>query len=32
MDLLVLEDRLLWKEEQPELAADDSWRQQYALD
>jgi carbamoyltransferase len=32
MDLLVLEDRLLWKEEQPEPAADDSWRQQYALD
>jgi len=32
MDLLVLEDCLLWKEKQPESESDDSWRQEYELD
>ena len=32
MDLLVLEDCLLFKEEQPAQEADESWRDEYALD
>jgi carbamoyltransferase len=32
MDLLVLEDCLLWKEKQPEIERDESWRQEYELD
>jgi carbamoyltransferase len=32
MDLLVLEDCLLWKHEQPQTEKDDSWKQQYELD
>ena len=32
MDLLVLEDCLLFKEEQPVRDADESWRDEYALD
>jgi carbamoyltransferase len=32
MDLLVLEDCLLWKTEQPEAEKDDSWKQEYELD
>ncbi len=32
MDLLVLEDRLLWKQEQPALPEDDSWKDEYELD
>lgn len=32
IDLLVLEDRLLWKSEQPRLTEDGEWRTQYELD
>jgi carbamoyltransferase len=32
IDLLVLEDRLLWKSEQPEPSGDDDWRSEYELD
>lgn len=32
MDLLVLEDCLLWKSEQPKTEKDDSWKQEYELD
>lgn len=32
MDLLVLEDCLLWKTEQPESEKDESWKQEYELD
>lgn len=32
MDLLVLEDCLLWKPEQPLREADESWRDEYELD
>lgn len=32
MDLLVLEDYLLWKTDQPPLEAKDNWRKQYELD
>lgn len=32
MDLLVLEDCLLWKNEQPESEKDDSWKQEFELD
>ncbi len=32
MDLLVLEDCLLWKERQPALEGDEDWRSQYELD
>ncbi|HEV7643599.1 MAG TPA: carbamoyltransferase [Pyrinomonadaceae bacterium] len=32
MDLLVLEDCLLWKTEQPVAEKDDSWKQEYELD
>lgn len=32
IDLLVLEDRLLWKHEQPDQAGDDNWRNQYEPD
>lgn len=32
MDLLVLEDCLLWKERQPKMDDDGSWRQEYELD
>ncbi|MBX7165039.1 MAG: carbamoyltransferase [Pirellulales bacterium] len=32
MDLLVLEDWLLWKEEQPAMQGDEDWRSQYELD
>jgi carbamoyltransferase len=32
MDLLVLEDCLVWKEQQPKVDDDDSWRTEYELD
>jgi carbamoyltransferase len=32
MDVLVLEDVMLFKEEQPELKGDQNWREQYELD
>jgi carbamoyltransferase len=32
MDLLVLEDCLLWKKDQPKVADDGSWRKEYELD
>jgi carbamoyltransferase len=32
MDLLVLEDRLLWKSQQPQTSGDDDWRSEYELD
>ncbi len=32
MDLLVLEDRLIWKCEQPPVGGDDDWRSKYELD
>ena len=32
MDLLVLEDRLLWKHAQPATQEDDDWRRDYELD
>jgi carbamoyltransferase len=32
MDLLVVEDRLLWKKDQPNRGADESWRNEYELD
>ncbi|WP_428423771.1 carbamoyltransferase family protein [Methylibium sp.] len=32
MDLLVLEDRLLWKHEQPALPTDDKWKNEYEPD
>jgi carbamoyltransferase len=32
VDLLVLEDRLLWKNEQPAFAEDNEWKTQYELD
>jgi carbamoyltransferase len=32
MDILVLEDCILFKEDQPLMNADDSWKQQYELD
>ena len=32
MDLLVLEDFLLWKTDQPEIEKDDSWKQEFELD
>jgi carbamoyltransferase len=32
MDLLVLEDCLLWKEDQPEGEKDESWKTEYELD
>jgi carbamoyltransferase len=32
MDLLVLEDCLLWKTEQPAAEKDESWKQEYELD
>lgn len=32
IDLLVLEDFLLWKEDQPESEKDESWKQEYELD
>jgi carbamoyltransferase len=32
IDLLVLEDRMLWKSEQPEPSDDDDWRSEYELD
>ncbi len=32
MDLLVLEDCLVWKAEQPPLEGDDDWRRTYVLD
>jgi carbamoyltransferase len=32
MDLLVLEDRLLWKHEQPASANDERWKNQYEAD
>jgi carbamoyltransferase len=32
MDLLVLEDCLLWKHEQPALEGDQDWRKEYELD
>ena len=32
MDLLVLEDVVLWRREQPPLADDDDWRNTYELD
>ena len=30
--LLVMEDCLLWKEEQPELSEEEDWRKEYELD
>ena len=32
IDLLVLEDRLIWKDEQPAFADDENWRDNNALD
>ena len=32
LDLLVLEDCLVWKQEQPPLAENDDWRSEYELD
>ena len=32
MDLLVLEDCLLWKDKQPALEGDGDWRTKYGLD
>ena len=32
MDLLVLEDRLLWKREQPDWQEEDDWRKEHELD
>jgi carbamoyltransferase len=32
LDLLVLEDCLVWKQDQPPLADDDDWRSEYELD
>ena len=32
MDMLVLEDVILWRHEQPEAAAEDNWRSDYELD
>jgi carbamoyltransferase len=32
MDMLVLEDCVLLKEDQPEFARDDLWKQEYELD
>ena len=32
MDLLILEDCLLWKEQQPSISADESWKDEYELD
>ena len=32
MDLLVLEDCLVWKQQQPKMDDDDSWRTEYELD
>ena len=32
MDLLVLEDCLVWKHEQPPMTDDDDWRNEYELD
>jgi carbamoyltransferase len=32
MDLLVLEDVLIWKKDQPQAEADESWRTEYELD
>ncbi len=32
IDLLVLEDCLLWKSQQPQAAADESWKAEYELD
>ena len=32
MDLLVLEDCLLWKNEQDPVERDDSWREEFELD
>jgi len=32
MDLLVLENCLLWKKDQPKMADDGAWRQEYELD
>ncbi|MBW3572781.1 MAG: carbamoyltransferase [Gemmatimonadetes bacterium] len=32
MDVLVLEDCILWKDEQPAVANDDSWKEEYELD
>jgi carbamoyltransferase len=32
MDLLVLEDCLLWKDEQPAFHDDDDWESEYELD
>jgi len=32
MDVLALEDCLLWKHEQPPMAADVEWRREFALD
>jgi carbamoyltransferase len=32
MDLLVLEDCLVWKYEQPAMTGDEDWRSEYELD
>ena len=32
MDLLVVEDCLVWKSAQPPLEGDEDWRSRYALD
>ena len=32
MDVLVLEDLVLYKEEQPEFVETEDWREKYALD
>ena len=32
MDMLVLEDVILWRHEQPEVADEDNWRNEYELD
>jgi len=32
MDVLVLEDHILWKDEQPEWPESDDWRDEFVLD
>jgi carbamoyltransferase len=32
MDMLVLGDSILWKDEQPKVAADEAWKKEFELD
>ena len=32
LDMLVIEDHILYKNEQPALADDDGWKEEFALD